>query len=523
MPVPGTEPRAPLPTFSEEIYAQGLSSPTAMAWAPDGRLFIAQKGGTVRVVSAAGALLPTPFVSITVDSAGERGLIGIALDPDFVSNGHVYVHYTRPAKNSNPPRGRIDRYTAAGDIAAPGSKQNIVKLDYSSGATNHNGGAIHFGTDGKLYIAVGDTAVASNAQTLSNRHGKLLRYNPDGTIPADNPFYGTASGENRSIWALGLRNPFTFAVHPNTGQIFINDVGPSSGSFEEVNLGAAGANYGWPDFTGANGNPSYTDPIYSYPHAPSGCTSIAGGTFYVPNTPYYPAEYTNDYFFSDYCFNDIWVRDSITGSVTTFVENTEGSAPVDLSVGPDGALYYLAFGSGRVIRIAHTPPVSEGELVGNGSFEADIDPGPNWPWQEWKVSDGAKRTCKNPIAGACSLMVKGAVDGAKASQKLYTSGLIAGTTFAFSATVRGKNLATAPSITLKLVTDVEKKKLALAVPSGTFAATLLNLPAEGLAGATFLKANVQIKAPGGTGKLWVDDVSVIADAPDPRASTWRGG
>ncbi|NOG51533.1 MAG: hypothetical protein HND48_20500 [Chloroflexi bacterium] len=218
LPVPGLAQRDPLPSFTEEIYADGLSSPTAMAWAPDGRLFIAEKGGDVRVVSAAGVLLPTPFVTLTVDSAGERGLIGIALDPDFANNGYVYLHFTEPADNGNPPRGRINRYTAAGDVSAPGSKQNIVFLDYSSGATNHNGGAIHFGTDGKLYIGVGDTANGANSQSMTTRHGKLLRYNSDGTIPTDNPFYGTATGENRSIWALGLRNPFTFAVHPNTGR-----------------------------------------------------------------------------------------------------------------------------------------------------------------------------------------------------------------------------------------------------------------------------------------------------------------
>lgn len=523
LPVPGLAQRDPLPSFTEEIYADGLSSPTAMAWAPDGRLFIAEKGGDVRVVSAAGVLLPTPFVTLTVDSAGERGLIGIALDPDFANNGYVYLHFTEPADNGNPPRGRINRYTAAGDVSAPGSKQNIVFLDYSSGATNHNGGAIHFGTDGKLYIGVGDTANGANSQSMTTRHGKLLRYNSDGTIPTDNPFYGTATGENRSIWALGLRNPFTFAVHPNTGQIFINDVGPSGGSFEEVNLGAAGANYGWPDFTGPNSDPAYTDPIYSYPHGSSGCTSIAGGAFYVPGSPYYPASYLDDYFFSDYCFDDIWVRDSVTGDVSTFVEDTLGAAPVDLQVGPDGALYYAAYGSGEIIRIAYTAPPSEGELVGNGGFETAIPPGPSTPWQEWKLTAGAKRSCGSPISGTCSLRVKGSVAGAKATQKLYTSGLVAGTTFAFSAMASGKNLAAAPILKLKLVTDAETKKLVLAAPTGTFAATLLSLPAEGIAGTTFLKAKVQIKAPGGSGKLWVDDVSVFADAPDPRLSTWRGG
>ena len=107
---------------------------------------------------------------------------------------------------------------------------------------NHQGGAIHFGPDRKLYLAVGDHGDTSLAQSLNNPFGKVLRFNPDGTIPQDNPFVGSTAGINQSIWARGLRNPFTMAFQPGTGKLFVNDVG--STMYEEINQGAAGANYG---------------------------------------------------------------------------------------------------------------------------------------------------------------------------------------------------------------------------------------------------------------------------------------
>ncbi|MEA2465301.1 MAG: hypothetical protein QOJ98_3048, partial [Acidobacteriota bacterium] len=204
-------PAAMLPAgFSEAIIASGLTNPTAFAMAPDGRIFVCQQGGSLRVIRN-DTLLPTPFVTITVNSSGERGLLGVAFDPDFLTNHHVYVYYTATAPVIH---NRISRFTADGDVAVPGSEVVLVDLENLS-ATNHNGGAIHFGLDGKLYAAVGENAVASNSQTLNNRLGKVLRLNKDGTIPTNNPFYQTATGANRSIWALGLRNPFTFGVHPN--------------------------------------------------------------------------------------------------------------------------------------------------------------------------------------------------------------------------------------------------------------------------------------------------------------------
>jgi glucose/arabinose dehydrogenase len=316
-----------------------------MAIAPDGRIFICQQGGQLRVVKN-GALLSTPFLTVSVDSGGERGLLGVAMDPNFAANQYVYIYYTVP---SSPRHNRVSRFTANGDVAVPGSETIILELNNLS-ASNHNGGALHFGLDGKLYIATGDNAVSSNAQTLNNLLGKILRINADGTIPTDNPFYNQATGNNRAIWALGLRNPFTFTFQPGTGRMFINDVGQSSR--EEINDGIAGSNYGWPNCEGScsPSNNNYRDPLYFYTHA-DGC-AITGGAFYNPSSVQFPSQYVGTYFFADFCSG--WIRrfNPSNGSVTGFATNI--NAPVDLLVSPDGSLYYLAYNSGQLFRVQYT-------------------------------------------------------------------------------------------------------------------------------------------------------------------------
>jgi glucose/arabinose dehydrogenase len=345
--------------FTEFPVASGLSSPTAMAFAPDGRIFICQQGGSLRVVEN-GALVSAPFLSLTVDSAGERGLLGIAFDPNFASNNFIYVYYTVPS----PLHNRVSRFTAGTganrNSVVPGSEMILLDISdatASPGASNHNGGALKFSLDGKLMIAIGERANTSNSQVLTNLLGKMLRMNPDGSIPTDNPFFGSATGSNRLIWALGLRNPFSFDVQPGTGRIFINDVG--GGSWEEVNDGGSGVNFGWPNTEGPTTNPSFRSPLYAYSHS-SGC-AIVGAAFYNPPTPGFPPDYTGDYFFADLCSNWIRVLDASSGytQATTFATETS-SSPVDLETGPDGALYYLARGGGVLRRIAFTnatPPV----------------------------------------------------------------------------------------------------------------------------------------------------------------------
>lgn len=356
--------------FTEAVVASGLSNPTAMQFAPDGRLFVTQQSGALRVIKN-GTLLATPFLTLTVDANGERGLLGVAFDPNFVANQHVYVYYTVPAGPGVTVHNRISRFTANGDVAVAGSEFVVVDLDNLSSATNHNGGAIDFGPDGKLYVAIGENANTAFSQSLSTRHGKMLRLNADGSIPADNPtsfpgIAGTTSGVYRAIWAVGLRNPFTFAFNPGgSPAMFINDVG--GGAWEEVNNGLAGANFGWPNTEGYTTNPSYTTPKYAYPHgggSVTGC-AITGGAFYNPVTATFPANYLNTYFFADYCSG--WIkRIDPTMQPGTPVDFASGiSSPVDLKVGTDGALYYLARGSGAVYRVqfGNSPPTITSQPV----------------------------------------------------------------------------------------------------------------------------------------------------------------
>ena len=327
-----------------EAWITGLANATAFAQAPDGRLFVAEQGGTLRVVKN-GALLATPFVSIAVDSNGERGLIGVTLSPTFANDGFVYVYSTRTAGGAH---NRISRFTAAGDVAAGGSETTLVDLPLLSGATNHNGGGMHFGPDGKLYVGVGENANPPLAQDLSSPFGKLLRFNADGTIPNDNPFFATQAGIARAVWAYGLRNPFTFAFQPGTGTLHINDVGQST--WEEIDVGSAGANYGWPNSEGPdNIAAGITAPLFTYKHSaanppgsgPGGFFvgfAIAGGAFY-PTSGAFPAGYRDQYYFADFVSQWVARLDLTTHDAYAFAKLS--GAPVDMLVGSDGALYVL--------------------------------------------------------------------------------------------------------------------------------------------------------------------------------------
>jgi glucose/arabinose dehydrogenase len=332
------------PGFIETTVASGIASPTAMAIAPDGRIFVCSQSGALRVIKN-GVLLATPFVTLSVDSVGERGLLGVAFDPNFTLNHYIYLYHTVPG---TPAHNRVVRFTASGDVALTGSRVILLELDPLSGATNHNGGALHFGADGKLYIAVGDNATGSNSQNLSNLLGKILRINSDGSIPTGNPFIQSTTARHE-IWALGLRNPFTFAFRGTTNFLYINDVGQST--WEEIDLGQAGANYGWPATEGPTTNPAYTSPVYYYGHD-QGC-AITGGAFYSPSTPNFPSSYVGKYFFGDYCSGFIRMLDSSTGQATGFL--TGASQPVDIQVSADGSFYYLARGTGSVMQISYSP------------------------------------------------------------------------------------------------------------------------------------------------------------------------
>jgi glucose/arabinose dehydrogenase len=341
------------PNFARSQVVGGLASPTAMEFAPDGRLFVAEQRGTLRVLKAGGKLATFLDISGRVDSAGERGLLGVAFDPAFSNNHYVYLYYTQRATSTTPAHNQVIRVSARGDRAVAGTKKLILRLNNLSSDPNHNGGAIHFGKAGKLYVAVGENAKGENAQSLSNLKGKILRINKDGTIPRDNPFYKRATGINRAIWALGLRNPFSFAIQPHTGKVFINDVGEQR--WEEINRGARGANYGWPRYEGPESDAMYRNPIFAYRHGSTKATgcAITGGAFYNPTTRRFPSDYEGDYFFADLCSG--WIRrlDAATGEVSGFA--TGLGSPVALEVSKGGGLYYLSrSGAGSVGKIRYT-------------------------------------------------------------------------------------------------------------------------------------------------------------------------
>lgn len=321
--------------FTRTQVAAGITGATAMEVAPDGRVFVCEQTGALRVVKD-GALSPIPVLRLSVDSAWERGLIGVAVDPAFARNGFIYVC----AVVAEPfTHHRISRFTVRGDTAEPGSERVLFEGDNQSKLgghkpDGHQGGAIHLGADGKLYVAIGDQTAGAPAQRLDTLQGKLLRLNPDGSIPEDNPLVAHTQGKYRAIWALGLRNPFTFAVQPGTGRIFINDVGETR--WEEIDEGFPGANYGWPIAEGPSADPRFRAPIHHYPVA-----SIAGGAF-CPATASagFPERYRGQYFFTDFVKGWIKVLDpDHPDRVATFA--TGLARPVDLKFAPDGSLYVL--------------------------------------------------------------------------------------------------------------------------------------------------------------------------------------
>lgn len=378
--------------FSDVELARGFERPSAMAALPDGRVLVLQATGVVRLLKQ-DALLPTPFHTVTnADSTGERGCLGIAVDPGFTANGYVYLYCT--VSNGADSNNRILRLRAQGDTAV--AETTLLDLPaIPVGTLWHMGGGLRVGPDGKLYVGAGSqederpAPGASNSLNLANPFGKILRINTDGSIPADNPYANTA-GVDRTIYAYGLRNPYgiNFAAQ---GAMLINEVG--AGSWEEVNLGAARANYGWSDVEGPSANPAYTNPLHAYEHAPGGACAITGATVYNPSASRFPLQYRDAYFYVDFC--DGQIRALLANDRSQSVAFASGlDSAVALTVAPDGSLYYLnsnyftGDGSGSVGKISYlsdeflggtgvTPPLGGGG--GGCAIGGSGKPDPVWP------------------------------------------------------------------------------------------------------------------------------------------------
>jgi len=258
-PTPTPSPRlGPAVVENVQLIASGLEAPWAMALAPDGRLFVTERPGRVRIVrlGTGGGLDPRPWATVPAraNPDAERGLLGIALDPDFARSPFVYLYYSYAGAGG----ATLNRLVRMRDTSGIGSEETIL-LDGIPGSANHDGGRIAFGPDGKLYVATGDGEQQARAQDRSSLGGKILRLEKDGSVPADDPFPGSA------VFSLGHRNVQGLAFHPDTGVLYATEHGPS-GFFpaccqDEVNRIEAGANYGWPTVTGKPGDQRFRDPI----------------------------------------------------------------------------------------------------------------------------------------------------------------------------------------------------------------------------------------------------------------------
>lgn len=405
---------APPQGFTDTSVAANTGQPVALTFTPDGRMLVADKPGRLQVYGTDGTPLANPALDLTAKvctgerSPGrqdERGLLGVAVDPYFQTNGYVYLYYTYkkfpnaanpcPYRDPDSPVNRVSRFKMSGNTVDPSSEAVLVD-NISSTAGSHNAGDVKFGKDGYLYVSVGDGgcdyAATSNcggfndaAQDTHALVGKILRVTRGGAIPPTNPYTNPETSERcgdrgddgrtdpgkrcQEVFASGLRNPFRMAFDPDADRtrFFINDVGQFA--WEEIDLGKRGADYGWNFCEGRHDNPDrpgtpncaapFTPPVHEYNHDPlpdrSECRSITGGAF-VPDAAGWPASYEEGYLFGDYICNKIFMITPESGGGFTRTEFSTGLAdfgPISLAFGPSGpgkALYYTTFANGGEIR-----------------------------------------------------------------------------------------------------------------------------------------------------------------------------
>jgi len=340
--------QSPPPGFTYETVVQtGLNSATAMAFAPDGRLFLTERStGHIRVIQD-GVLLPAPWATIAVNSGGssaEQGLLGIAIDPAFPINRYVYVYYTDASGNEN----RIARLQEQSGVGT-----NLTVLSPAGAIPSilyHNGGPLVFGRDGTLFVGTGDGLGGSNAQDLGQWRGKILRFEvPNLTVPSTNPIPGSA------IYSYGHRNQFGLTIHPVTGDLFQTENGGAL--MDEINRIVPGGNYGWPGVEGREvvPNAAWVDPLAWYQPT----TALTGCAFYSGAN--YPAAYSNVFFFTDYNQSHVHAvtldaTAQIVVSETLF--DDQPGAGYAVTMGPDGNLWYLTndnggYGANEVGRYLH--------------------------------------------------------------------------------------------------------------------------------------------------------------------------
>jgi glucose/arabinose dehydrogenase len=440
--------------FSQELVTGGFSNPTAFATLPDGRILIAEKTGVVRVFKN-GALLPTPLIDIRpkVNDYWDHGLLGIAADPDFAVNGYVYLLYVYEndaTQYSGTKTSRLSRFTAVGDVASTSTE--LVVLGSSVGSScalfpagadcipaegfSHSVGSIRFATDKTMYVTTGDASsfnfVDDNAlrsQDLDSLAGKMMHVDRTGAGLSGNPFWnGNAAAARSKVWLYGLRNAYRFHLRPGTNMPYLGDVGWDA--IEEINVGVAGANLGWPCYEGVSQQPGYASkpscqtlyargtgavraPLIQWNH--DGVSSAStGGTFYTGTA--YPAQFQGAYFYGDYAQGFIRTarvdaNDALTSGPADFAAGAEG--PVDFGIGPSGDLYYISINRGELRRLRYNvpTPVTTGYLSdqawtsatnGWGPVEKDMSNGETAAGDGHPLTIGGVRYAKGLGAHAAS-------------------------------------------------------------------------------------------------------------------------
>ena len=365
-------------TLTLTPFKSGFASPVFMTSAHDGsgRLFVAEQGGRVKVISRDGTVLPTPLLDLSarVSKGTEQGLLGLAFHPNFRTNGKFYVDFTNLAGDTVINEYRLSP-PSSNRVTLPGRR--IIKIDQPY--VNHNGGDIAFGPDGFLYIGMGDGGSGGDpgnrAQSRNTLLGKILRINVNGhtatrgyLIPSSNPYVGRPGRDE--IWSYGLRNPWRFSIDPATGALWIGDVGQNR--FEEVDrslrgiykVGGRGRNYGWRVLEGRHcfipatgcSRVGKTMPLIEYAHDNPNTTddncAVTGGYVYRGNA--YPL-LRGQYVYGDFCSGRIW---TISAGASPLVRPTlrldTSLAISSFALNGGGELYVLSL-DGGIYRVGTTP------------------------------------------------------------------------------------------------------------------------------------------------------------------------
>jgi glucose/arabinose dehydrogenase len=391
----------PPPSLAISDVATGLAQPSDVAFLPDGRMVVIEKGGAVRLRATDGTL--STAGTFPVDTRSEKGLLGVAVDPGFAATSRLFFYYSLSdaAGGNDVDRHRVVSVSLRTDGTLDPATETVL-VSGLRGPANHDGGALAVGPDGKLYVGVGDTGCNSGQPPellytptnyfptcLTNGNGKILRVNLDGSIPADNPLaaaaLATACGATcgtapsglavprADVWAWGFRNPWRFSFDPQTGRLWVGDVGEVT--YEEVTVAEAGRHHGWPWREGGRGWPvakcrettpdrgDCVEPAYFCRHGVAAggvdgdCQSITGGVI-VDGAPW-PASEWGRYWFADNVNGRVWTltldatRTGVVSGSRREVAKVAGG-PVSMRLGPDGAIY-VAVISGKVVRIAPGP------------------------------------------------------------------------------------------------------------------------------------------------------------------------